>query len=263
MNIDQIRHLYDQHIRMGQEEPDYQREVTPFVVRHTSLTKEDQGWVSYTRLDEDNVEEQIAEQVAYFSAIRQDFEWKLYDYDAPPDLLKRLEQHGFIIGEQEAIMILEVEQAPVELLRTLPSSVIRVTDMDQVVDMIAVEEQVWGNDHAWMRLFMHRFLGMYSDRLSAYVVYQDGRPVSCAWTRFHSGQQFASLWGGATLAEYRQRGLYTTLLAARLQEARQRGIHFLTVDASEMSRPILKKIGFRVIALSYPCLWRCIHASDV
>lgn len=30
----------------------------------------------------------------------------------------------------------------------------------------------------------------------------------------------------------------------------------LTVDASPMSRPILEKFGFHLIAYSYPCQWR-------
>lgn len=263
MNIDQIRRLYNQQIRIGQEEPDYHREVTPFVVRHISLTKEGQGWVSHTCLDDGNADEQIAEQVAFFTSIRQDFEWKYYDYDTPPDLLKRLERYGFLIEEQESIMVLEVELAPASLLQTHPPGVVRVTNMDQVSDVIAVEEQVWGSDHAWIQPFMREYLEMYPDRLSAYVVYMDGKPVSCAWTRYHPGLQFAGLWGGATLAEYRQRGLYTALLAARLQEALQRDIHFLTVDASVMSRPILEKIGFRLIALSHPCQWMCDSGCDV
>jgi hypothetical protein len=41
-----------------------------------------------------------------------------------------------------------------------------------------------------------------------------------------------------------------------LQEAPQRGYRFLTVDASPMSRPILEKMGFQLIALSWPCQWK-------
>ena len=88
-----------------------------------------------------------------------------------------------------------------------------------------------------------------SDRLSVYVAYLEGHPVACAWTVFHPGSQFASLWGGSTLAGYRGRGCYTALLASRAQEAQARGVRFLTVDASPMSRPILEKYHFQFLGV--------------
>jgi len=80
--------------------------------------------------------------------------------------------------------------------------------------------------------------------------------VSSAWVRFNPGSQFASLWGGSTLEQYRGQGHYTALMAVRAQEAARRGVRFLTVDASPMSRPILEKQGFRVIswANDYNCV---------
>ena len=63
--------------------------------------------------------------------------------------------------------------------------------------------------------------------------------------------QFAGLFGGSTRQEYRKQGLYTAMLAIRLQEAIQRGYGFLTVQASPMSQPILASHGFRV--LTYAC----------
>jgi GNAT superfamily N-acetyltransferase len=64
------------------------------------------------------------------------------------------------------------------------------------------------------------------------------------------------LWSLSTLAAYRGQGLYTALLAARAQESIQRGIRFLTVDASPMSRPILEKLGFQWLSTFYPRKWQ-------
>ena len=74
-------------------------------------------------------------------------------------------------------------------------------------------------------------------------------------TRFPAHSAFASLWGGSTLPELRGRGLYTGLLAARLQEARARGARYLTVDAGPMSRPILERRGFRLLTHATACTW--------
>ena len=82
--------------------------------------------------------------------------------------------------------------------------------------------------------------------LSVFAIWQDGRVVSAAWTRFLISTSFATLSGGSTLKAYRHRGFYTTLLAVRAREARQRGFRFLQVNASPDSQPILTKHGFQV-----------------
>jgi predicted acetyltransferase len=67
------------------------------------------------------------------------------------------------------------------------------------------------------------------------------------------------MWGGATLATHRGKGYYTALVAARLQEAMQRGARFLFIDASPMSRPILERRGFVFLGFSKPCVFRLYH----
>jgi hypothetical protein len=112
---------------------------------------------------------------------------------------------------------------------------------------------VWHENFSAMTERLARDLQQTPDQLSVYVAYVDGVPASAAWIYFHTGSQFASLWGGSTVPTYRKRGLYGALLAARVQEAQRRGVRFLTVDASLMSRPILESLGFRWLSTIYPC----------
>src|SRR5262249_32717301 len=91
--------------------------------------------------------------------------------------------------------------------------------------------------------------------LSVYLAELQGQPAACGWARFPAGSAFASLWGGSTLAELRGQGLYTDLLAARLQEALARGYRPLTVDAGPMSRPTLERRGFRLLTYATACTW--------
>ena len=93
------------------------------------------------------------------------------------------------------------------------------------------------------------------DYLSVYVAYAGNVAAACAWIRFPPGSPFASLWGGATLPQLRNRGLYTALLAARVQEARVRGWRYVTIDAGHMSRPIVEKRGFRLLTYATACNW--------
>jgi predicted acetyltransferase len=110
-----------------------------------------------------------------------------------------------------------------------------------------VLETVHGGSYAWIRerLGMHMEIPGY---ISIYVAYVDQQPASTAWIYFYPGSPFAGLWAGATLEPYRGRGLYTALLATRAQEAMRREYRYLYLNASDMSQPIVKKLGFQAFA---------------
>jgi predicted acetyltransferase len=80
-------------------------------------------------------------------------------------------------------------------------------------------------------------------------------PASVGWIQFPNNSQFASLWGGTTLPEYRGQGLYTAIMAIRVQEAIRREYSYLTIDASKMSRPIAEKYGFELLTYAHACIW--------
>ena len=69
------------------------------------------------------------------------------------------------------------------------------------------------------------------------------------------GTEFAGLWGGGTLPEWRGRGIYRALVRYRAELAAQRGYRYLTVDASPDSRPILERLGFIRLAITTPYTW--------
>jgi hypothetical protein len=255
MNTAELITLFDQDQRIEIEFPETRREVMPHVVRHVDISGTGEGMITYSRLNAENVEEAIREQVRYFEGLGQDFEWKLYDYDQPPDLKERLAAHGFTIEEEEAIMVLDLELAPDVLWQPVRGDLQRITDPEKLADVVAIERQVWNEDFSWLGKFLGESLRSYPDQMSVYVAYVDGVPASAAWVYFPRHSQFASLWGGSTVSSFRKQGLYTALLAVRAQEARSRGVRYLTVDASPMSRPILEKFGFVRIAYSYPCKW--------
>ena len=147
-------------------------------------------------------------------------------------------------------MLLDLETCPEELLRPSSVDIRRITERDGLEDVVTIEEQIWGGSFAWLkqRLGSHLDVPGY---LSVYVAYVDGQAVSTAWTYFPPHNPFASLFGGATLAEYRKSGLYTALLAQRVQEARQRDRRYLIVGCNPNSRPIVARHGFQFLAYQY------------
>jgi GNAT superfamily N-acetyltransferase len=251
MDVHEILGSYTYWQRIQIETPGMTKEAHPHLVRFLRPAP-GMSFISYSRLDETNADAVIAGQVSYFREHQQPFSWKVYGYDTPPDLAARLEAQGGEISEEEDVMVLELDDLPASLSRTVHGDVRRLTQPEQLNDVIRVEEQVWGGNFAWIRERLGSHLAI-PGYLSVYAAYAAGQPVCAAWIYFHAGSPFADLWGGSTLPAYRQQGFYTALLAARVQEARRRGFRFVTIDAGPMSAPIVRRHGFRLLATARDC----------
>ncbi len=259
MDVQKVLALYDQEQRREIEFPDMERQVLPSgdewprIVRYVR-PQPAMSFVLYSDLDEATADATIDEQIAYFRANDLKFEWKVYSHDRPADLAQRLVARGFAAEPMDDIMVLDVANAPAALLAEPAADVRRLTAPARLADVQAVLEAVWGEDFSWV----HDRLGQAMNipgYLSVYVAYVGETPACAGWIYFNEGQ-FASLWGGSTLAAYRGRGLYTALLAARVREARARGVPYLTIDAGEMSRPIVARHGFQTITTAIACEWK-------
>ncbi len=127
--------------------------------------------------------------------------------------------------------------------------------MEEFEDYLAVERIAWPSNVTTLPVDSRRHFLEHAEASSYYVAYADGKPASCARVDFRLGSQFAGLFGGSTFEEFRGRGLYSALVAARGAEARKRGVEFLFVDAWPTSRPILERRGFQCLSQTYPCTW--------
>jgi GNAT superfamily N-acetyltransferase len=76
---------------------------------------------------------------------------------------------------------------------------------------------------------------------------------------FSPGTDFAGLWGGGTLPDWRGRGVFGSLVAYRAALASARGFRYLQVDALPASRPILQRLGFVQVATTTPFVHRGAH----
>ena len=256
MQTDRLLSIYHQDQRLEVHFPDMRRDVLPRITRLVNVSGSGDGMIIHAQLSNLDVEQAIQAQILFFERIGQSFEWKVYDYDTPADLVERLAAVGFEVEDPESIMVLELDAANPLLLRSEFPDVRRLTNPAQVADVMAVEQVVWNEALEGLAVFLANCLRQNPAGVRIYAVYADGRPVSAAWALFPSKSVFATLWGGSTLAAYRGRGYYSTLLSVRAQEAWRRGVRFLAVDASPMSRPILEKHGFIKIAEATPCKWR-------
>jgi hypothetical protein len=254
MNIKDILELFDQEQRIAIEVPEARKEAFPNLVRFVRPAP-GMNMVLYSHVDEAALDAAIEQQIAYFKPMDQPFEWFVCDHDQPPALRERLVAHGFAPDEQAALMVLDLHAPPPALLAPVAAKLRRITSREGLEDVIAIEELVWGGDFGWMRMRMGDHLAI-PGYLSIFVADAEQRPACVGWTYFYPNSQFAGLWGGSTVPAYRKRGLYTAVLAARVQEAIARGYRYLTIEAGPMSRPIVAGHGFQHLATTWSYGWK-------
>ena len=218
------------------------------------------GWVLYSDLDGiegDALDELIASQVAFFAERGQRFEWKTYAHDRPADLPERLRAAGFVAEESETVVIAPVDGIAGE--PRLPDGV-RLRDITARADLEKIdglEAAVWGEDEegAGYADFLESELAVDPDALAVVVAEAGDKVVCAAWVRFLEGTEFACFFGGATLEDWRGRGIYRATVTHRANLAAARGCRYLQTDASDDSRPILERLGFVAVTKTTPYLW--------
>lgn len=259
MDAAEVLARYDRQLRReATAAPPARIERDGAVVRFLNDSEEG-GWeaVLWSDLDESTADAQIAHEKEFFAARARQFEWKHHDYDKPADLPARLIAAGFEPEEEEALVVAEIAGLTADVTDlTVPEGVrlVPVTDAAGVDLVVAVHDEVFGIDHSWLRREMLARMG--SPEAGAAVVAMAGDQAVCAArVEFHTGTDFASLWGGGTLPEWRGRGIYRALVGYRARLAAERGFRYLQVDSSPDSQPILKRLGFVRLTTTTPYVW--------
>jgi len=230
-------------------------EVDRPIVRRVAAPGLDGCCILWSELDADSADQAIAVQLAYFRALGQEVEWKLYSYDQPADLAERLLAAGFVPADEEALMVADVSEVALDV--ALPDGVRLepVTDAEGISRVIAVHQEVFGSDDPELKASLLAQLRGAPEVMSAVLAVAGDEPISAARIEFVPGTEFAGLWGGGTLPRWRGRGIYRALVAYRAGLAAARGYQYLQVDASPESRPILERIGFSQLASTTPYIW--------
>jgi GNAT superfamily N-acetyltransferase len=161
-------------------------------------------------------------------------EWKYYSHDLPADLPERLVAAGLEPEDEETVLVAEAASIPP------PPPKVELRENGEVFSDLAL--RVFGREQG---------SGLPENAVSV-VAYVDGEPVSGGRVDLDPGVDFAGLFGGVTLPDFRGRGLYRATVARRAELARERGYRWLYVDALPTSRPILERLGFVAITTTTP-----------
>lgn len=202
------------------------------------------------------LDELIARQVRVFADRNESFEWKLHGHDRPADLTERLLAHGFVPEDLETVVIAPVADVAGEVSLPDHVSLREVTARTDLERIGAMEDEIWHDGRAgWLADSLEAERAADPDAITIVVAESADEFVCAGWVRFVSGTDFATLWGGGTLPEWRRRGIYRALVAYRANLAAARGFRLLQVDASSESRPILQRMGFVAVTTTTPYIW--------
>ncbi len=251
---------YDEQLRTDAETPSAVsvRRVGPL---RLATFAGGRGFVTYRDLggnDAKGIAQLVAAAVAHFQADPDitRAEWKTRGHDRAPGLSEALLAHGFTPDEPESIMIGEAAGLVMEV--PLPAGVTlrQVTDESDVRAMSAMASEVFGDpvtettgDDLLRRLADR-------DGMELWVAEADAEIVGAGRLEPVPGTEFAGVWGGATRAAWRGRGIYRALTAARAASAVAMGKTLIHSDSTEFSRPILERSGLVKVSTTTPYMWR-------
>ena len=219
-----------------------------------------QGFVTYSHVDGADaarVAQLVGQAVDHY---RRDpeithVEWKTRGHDQIPGLPEALVDHGFEPQAPESVMIGRAALLDVEV--PLPPGVTlrRVSSEDDIRAMAGMQDTDFKSEKGdeMARALLSRL--ELKDGMELWVAEAGGRMVSAGRLEPVAGTQFAGIWGGATLEEWRRRGIYRALTAARARSALAAGKTLIHSDSTEYSRPILERSGLVKVSTTTPYLW--------
>ncbi|MEU8425496.1 GNAT family N-acetyltransferase [Micromonospora sp. NPDC048835] len=260
INLVRLLAAYDDQLRTDAETPS-----AVSVTRHGPLRlvtfADGRGFVTYRDLggaDADTIRRLVPEALAHYQADPEidRVKWKARGHDHAPRLHEALLENGFTPDEPESIMIGEARLLAGDV--SLPEGVTlrRVSEEDDVRAMSAMQDEVFGNPVSDdMANALLRRLAR-DDGMELWVAEAGGRIVSAGRLEPVPGTDFAGIWGGATRAEWRGRGIYRALTAARARSALDMGKTLINSDSTEYSRPILERYGLVKVSTTTPYNWR-------
>ena len=208
--------------------------------------------VIWSALTAESADAAIAAQRSFFTSRGTRVEWKYYDYDTPADLPARLLAAGFTPEDEEVMLVAEAAAISPEVVLPAGVRLVPVTDEAGIEASMTVRDRAFPDESPGLH---ERLLSQFLDApetLQMVLAMAGDEPVAASRVEFVPGTDFAGLWGGGTVPDWRGRGIFRAMVAYRAGLAADRGYRYLQVDALPTSRPILERLGFQPVAHTTP-----------
>jgi GNAT superfamily N-acetyltransferase len=174
-------------------------------------------------------------------------EWELGESCTPIDLVERLGALGIVVDQDEPTAIGMVLRSGADVQVTGDVTARQVDSVDELVVARRIQHESFGGSADEVELGQAEAdFAAEGVSGSTFLAFLDDVPVAAGYASYTPLGLL--LFGGATLPSARGRGAYRALVAARLHEAVRRGTPVLVTHAGHMSRPILERLGFTLVA---------------
>lgn len=219
------------------------------------------GFISYQDLGAvttDSVRQLVRDALSHYQSNPdiERVEWKTRGHDYAPGLHDALSENGFIADEPESIMIGEALGLAVDVPLPKGVTVRQVTEEPDVCAMISMQDEVFGEDPSEQTVtaLLRRLSS--ADGMQLWVGEARGEIVTAGRLEPVRDSDFAGIWGGATRTEWRGRGIYRAVTAARARSAICMGKTLIHSDSTDYSRPILERSGLIAVSTTTPYQWK-------
>jgi GNAT superfamily N-acetyltransferase len=231
--------------------PDLPGELTSLPIpglrgRVTPVSSPYANVVGAARLTAQSADRALLDVINYFTGLGLSFGWRLGPSSTPPDLGSRLLAHGLQRKDDiNGLSCYDLDQPPPHD----PGLTIRKaasTDLYLLVDLL---KEAFSVHSGWGHILGKAYLeprAQSEGRIAVYLAFEDGiaEPVAFGSLYTLPDRPVVMLSGAATRPAYRRRGIYTSLVAHRLQEAHRSGAVAAVIQAASESALACLKLGF-------------------
>jgi GNAT superfamily N-acetyltransferase len=197
-------------------------------------------------MSEESASQRIEETIAHYQSRNLPFRWLISPHSEPGNLSEKLVSRGFKLNDQLEGLYAEPGNLNIEVH---PEVKVSLVTLENLEDWMSVQEHAWKIPEPglrFMRAEMQQVLSNSERRSNDYIAYLHGQPVGAGRVSFY--RDYAFLTGAAVRPEARLKGVYRTLLDARVREIQARGVNSIVIHClKDTSAPICMKLGFEKV----------------
>lgn len=203
------------------------------------------NFVGAARLTPENADKAIQQVYDLFALQNRTFAWMLDSDSSPDDLAQRLQKKGLNkVGSYAGMVLADMDTQ----IKTNPAITIRKATVNDLPDIVALMDEGFGvgeDNRAQYEYSLHQ-----SDHFF-FLAYVEKAKEAVAFGRmfYFPDSPIAIMQDAVTSASYRGRGIYSSLMAKRIEVAKNEGMQAAVMQADRTSSaPICAKMGFQEIS---------------
>lgn len=213
--------------------------------------------ITSARLAPESVDTTVQSIIAQAKSRNVPLLWWVGPSTQPPDLVKYLEQHGFVCDEQSPGMAIDLVSLRVDLPAPAELTVSLVKDAQVLKQWSQAGVDGFGMPDVMVEANYDFMSHIDSSNICAYLGYLRGKPVATTLLILAAG--VAGIYYVTTIPEARRQGIGTALVRTALVEARNRGYLIGVLQSSTMGLGVYRSLGFEEYCKIGQYIWSPEH----